>query len=185
MKKPITDEKFYITGIPNDEKKIRELLSFLSNPYSDWFIISVLHRARGILFWSENGYSFSEPRIPKSDLHIEITYNDLMANYLPKDTVLNDAVDEALKEVSKNEDKLNKVKNPNSTHYEIWNGFEAIDIIKNTLSKDEYIGYLKGNILKYQLRVGKKTTDYEGISKDLEKLKDYQNELNEILGVKK
>lgn len=110
MKKPIIDEKFYITGIPNDEKKIRELLSFLSNPYSDWFIISVLHRARGILFWSENGYSFSEPRIPKSDLHIEITYNDLMANYLPKDTSLNDVVDEALKEVSKNEDKINKYK---------------------------------------------------------------------------
>lgn len=146
MKKQITDEKFYITGIPKDKEKIRELISFLG------------------------------------DDHIPITYNDSMDNYLPKDTVLNDAVDEALKEVSKNEDKLNKVKNPNATHYEIWNGLEAIDIIKNTLSKDEYIGYLKGNILKYQLRVGKKTTDYEGISKDLEKLKDYQNELNEILG---
>ena len=72
----------------------------------------------------------------------------------------------------------NKAKNPNSKHYELWNDFEAIDVIKNILSKDEYIGFLKGNILKYQLRVGKK----DNVEKEMEKIKDYQRELNEIIG---
>lgn len=187
MKKPITDEKFYITDIPKDREKVKELVKFLGDD-KNWSKIDYEHIVNSncsIIFYSLdfNEYMFDRFSIPKIlSCHIPITYNDLLANYLPKDTALNDAVDEALKEVSENEDKPNKVKNPNATHYEIWNGFEAIDIIKNTLSKDEYIGYLKGNILKYQLRVGKKTTDHEGISKDLEKLKDYQNELNEILG---
>lgn len=72
---------------------------------------------------------------------------------------------------------MNKVKNPNSKHYELWQDLEAIDIIKNTLTKDEYIGFLKGNILKYQLRLGKK----DNVKKEMEKIKDYQNELNIIL----
>lgn len=74
--------------------------------------------------------------------------------------------------------KTNKAKNPKSKHYELWNEFEAIDIIKNVLSKDEYVGFLKGNILKYQLRLGKK----DNVEKEMEKIKDYQNELNIILG---
>ena len=74
----------------------------------------------------------------------------------------------------------NKVKNPNVSHYDIWLGFEAIDIMKAILTKDEYIGYLKGNILKYQLRLGKK----DDVQKEIVKIKDYQRELNSILGVK-
>lgn len=72
---------------------------------------------------------------------------------------------------------MNKAKNPNSKHYELWQDLEAIDIIKNTLTKDEYIGFLKGNILKYQLRLGKK----DNVEKEMEKIRDYQNELNIIL----
>ena len=75
---------------------------------------------------------------------------------------------------------MNKVKNPNSKHYELWHDFETIDIIKNTLTKDEYIGFLKGNILKYQLRLGKK----DNVEKEMEKIRDYQNELNPILQIK-
>jgi len=75
------------------------------------------------------------------------------------------------------DNKSNKVKNPNSKHYELWHDLEAIDIIKNTLTKDEYIGFLKGNILKYQLRLGKK----DNVEKEMEKIRDYQNELNMIL----
>lgn len=74
---------------------------------------------------------------------------------------------------------MNKAKNPTSKHYELWNEFEAIDVLKTVLSKDEYIGFLKGNILKYQLRAGKK----DNIEKEMEKIKDYQTELNFILGV--
>ena len=68
-------------------------------------------------------------------------------------------------------------KNEKSKHYEIWKDFEAIDVLKNCLTKDEFIGFLKGNILKYQLRLGKK----DDVSKEIEKIKDYQNELNFIL----
>lgn len=68
----------------------------------------------------------------------------------------------------------NKAKNPNSKHYELWENFEAIDVIKLALTDEEYKGFLKGNILKYRLRVGKK----DDVSKEIEKIKDYERELN-------
>lgn len=68
-------------------------------------------------------------------------------------------------------------KNEKSKHYEIWKDFEAIDVLKNCLNLEEYIGFLKGNILKYQLRLGKK----DDVSKEIEKIKDYKNELDFIL----
>ena len=37
------------------------------------------------------------------------------------------------------------------SHYQL-DGLEAIDIIKASLTADEYLGYLKGNALKYMLR---------------------------------
>lgn len=72
---------------------------------------------------------------------------------------------------------MNKAKNPNSTHYHLWDGMESIDVIKKTLALYEYIGWLKGNILKYQLRMGKK----DDIEKEKMKIKTYQDELNYIL----
>ena len=41
-----------------------------------------------------------------------------------------------------------KAKNPNSKHYELWENFEAIDVIKLALTDEEYKGFLKGNVLK-------------------------------------
>ena len=73
--------------------------------------------------------------------------------------------------------EANKVKNKNVKHYDLWDGFEAIDIMKIVLSREEYIGYLKGNILKYQLRLSKK----DDVQKEVQKILDYTNELNEIL----
>jgi hypothetical protein len=72
---------------------------------------------------------------------------------------------------------MNKVKNSNATHYELWNGFEAIDIIKDVLTEEEYKGYLKGNILKYRLRTGFK----DDALKDVEKSKDYKRELDSLI----
>ena len=37
------------------------------------------------------------------------------------------------------------------SHYQL-DGLVAIDIIKTSLTADEYLGYLKGNALKYMLR---------------------------------
>ena len=34
----------------------------------------------------------------------------------------------------------NKAKNPNSKHYELWENFEAIDVIKLALTDEEYKG---------------------------------------------
>jgi hypothetical protein len=67
----------------------------------------------------------------------------------------------------------NKAKNQKSKHYELWEDFEAIDVIKLVLTEEEYRGFLKGNILKYQLRLGKK----DEVLKEIEKIEDYQREL--------
>lgn len=40
-------------------------------------------------------------------------------------------------------------------HYTV-GGIETIDFISAKLTKDEFIGYLKGNVLKYGSRIGKK-----------------------------
>lgn len=70
----------------------------------------------------------------------------------------------------------NRVKNVESTHYEIYPGVEAIDVIKTVLTPEEYMGFLKGNILKYQLRLGKK----DNVDKELTKIADYTAEIKEL-----
>ena len=73
------------------------------------------------------------------------------------------------------DDYVEKVKQP--SHYEIGEtGLEAIDVIEATLTKEEYIGYLRGNILKYNLRANKKNG-----SEDLRKADIYSGWLVEAL----
>ena len=62
-------------------------------------------------------------------------------------------------------------------HHLLWGDTQSIELIEDFLSKEEYIGFLKGNILKYQLRIGKK----DDVAKELKKIQDYTNELNKIL----
>lgn len=50
---------------------------------------------------------------------------------------------------------------------------EVIDILKYYLTIDEYIGFLKGNVLKYVLRANHKGNHLE----DLEKAQWYLNRL--------
>jgi hypothetical protein len=56
-------------------------------------------------------------------------------------------------------------------------GLEAIDIIASRLTKEEFIGYLKGSKLKYDLRYPFKGRPEE----DLAKSEWYKNKLVEIL----
>lgn len=56
-------------------------------------------------------------------------------------------------------------------------GIETIDFIRAKLSRDEYIGYLKGNIIKYSSRLGKK----DGMEQDAGKLAWYSQELTNYL----
>ena len=61
-------------------------------------------------------------------------------------------------------------------HYLV-GGIEAIDVIKSRLTKEEYIGYLKGTKLKYDLRYPFK----DNPEQDLEKSEWYKNKLIAIL----
>ena len=61
-------------------------------------------------------------------------------------------------------------------HYLV-GGIEAIDVIKSRLTKEEFIGYLKGSKLKYDLRYPFKGRPEE----DLAKSEWYKNKLVEML----
>jgi len=64
-------------------------------------------------------------------------------------------------------------------HYEIWKDTQAFDIIENTLTPEEYIGFLKGNILRYKLRIGDKPN--EPVERDQKKVITYKQLLNNKL----
>lgn len=61
-------------------------------------------------------------------------------------------------------------------HYKI-GGIEAIDVIRSRLTDEEFIGYLKGNILKYDLRASFKGSLIE----DLEKSTVYKDWLIDVV----
>jgi len=60
-------------------------------------------------------------------------------------------------------------------HYQLFPNQEAIDIIELALSPDEFVGYLKGNALKYRLRAGKKNS----LEEDIKKAMWYEKRLRE------
>ena len=70
-------------------------------------------------------------------------------------------------------DMVNK---PN--HYQLFaDGTEAIDVIEMALTFDEYVGYLKGNALKYRLRAGKK----DMLHQEIAKAENYEARLTKLL----
>lgn len=73
------------------------------------------------------------------------------------------------------EDTEDIVNNPN--HYKGSKGIETIDFIENILTREEFIGYLRGNIIKYQSRANLKGRKEE----DLKKAKWYSDKLVEVL----
>lgn len=75
--------------------------------------------------------------------------------------------------------------NPSSInpYYVLWHDdnneqVQVIDILKELLTPQEYKGFLKGNILKYRLRAGKK--DKFDTIKDIQKAEYYERELAAI-----
>ncbi len=64
-------------------------------------------------------------------------------------------------------------------HYKLWPDMKEFELHKKLLSREEYIGFLKGNILKYQMRLGKKPN--EPVDRDQDKIKVYTEELNAVL----
>ena len=63
------------------------------------------------------------------------------------------------------------------SHYNMLD-IEAIDLIELSMTKEEFLGYLKGNVLKYIIRYRHKGKAKEDLSKGewyLKKLKDKVN----------
>jgi hypothetical protein len=66
----------------------------------------------------------------------------------------------------------------NPSHYaETDNGIECIDAIRAALGREQFIGFLRGQIIKYTWRIGKKFNSVE----DNEKSIWYANKLTEVL----
>lgn len=65
-----------------------------------------------------------------------------------------------------------------SEHY-INDAMQPIEIMQMTLSYEEILGFLKGNIIKYSFRAGKKQG--ESAEKDLNKVKQYKMWLDIVL----
>jgi hypothetical protein len=59
------------------------------------------------------------------------------------------------------------------SHYMVFPEMEAIDVIRKVLSRDEFKGYLIGQILKYRLRAGNK----DDLQQDIDKADWYKNML--------
>ena len=59
------------------------------------------------------------------------------------------------------------------------NGLSPMDAFeKGLLSKEEFIGFIKGNVIKYTVRAGKK----DDAVKDIDKAIDYLGWLKKVMG---
>ena len=69
------------------------------------------------------------------------------------------------------EEKFDPVTNP--SHYDLIpeKSVQVIDVIRAALTEDEFLGYCKGNRIKYSLRGGRKTNESE--EKDAAKARQY------------
>lgn len=74
------------------------------------------------------------------------------------------------------ESEEEKVKDPKARYYDA-GGIETLDIMEAKLTKDQYIGYLLGVLLKYPCRANFK----EQMKRDIEKIHFYSGELLRVL----
>ena len=89
-------------------------------------------------------------------------------------------IDEFYNQVINFKVNINEMNIEENKHHQLWEGMQSIDVMKAVLTHEEYIGFLKGNIIKYQLRLGKK----DNLTKEKQKINDYTNELNKALNEK-
>ena len=68
--------------------------------------------------------------------------------------------------------------NMNEPHYYSSNGLSPLEAFKKgLLSEEELIGFIKGNVIKYTVRAGKKDDAVEDIGKAI----DYLEHLKEVM----
>lgn len=77
---------------------------------------------------------------------------------------------------SPNDEQVDMVNHP--PHYK--KGIETIKIIRSKLTTEEYIGYLRGTLVKYVTRMGYKGQDEDMIN-DVGKIIWYATELQDFL----
>ena len=64
---------------------------------------------------------------------------------------------------------------PKSSHYDA-GGIETIEILRAKLTKEQYKGYLLGNIIKYSTRANFK----DQFNRDIEKINVYSDQLKQL-----
>lgn len=96
----------------------------------------------------------SRPTFPKQELSLEDCDCDVCSGEEPSE---HDAVH-----------------SPN--HYSVLGGLEAIKIIRNTMTDDQWYGYCLGNIMKYRLRAGEK----DALQQDIDKANKYKELYEEL-----
>lgn len=69
-----------------------------------------------------------------------------------------------LEEMQDEEEEKDNVNSP--AHYKVFQT-EAIDLIEDALTREQFVGYLLGNMLKYRFRAGFK--DRDKLDEDLQK----------------
>jgi hypothetical protein len=62
------------------------------------------------------------------------------------------------------------------THYKDM-PMQPWEVMETIMTREEFVGFLKGNVLKYSMRAGQKL----GASDDAEKARHYQQKLREVL----
>lgn len=67
-------------------------------------------------------------------------------------------------------------------HYKLFPDQQAIDVIKPSMTEEEFKGYCKGNALKYRLRAGFK--DPKKMQEDIDKSNWYRSKLFEVVNAK-
>lgn len=65
--------------------------------------------------------------------------------------------------------KQHPLKNPDSKHYELVAGIEAVEVLEAYFTKEEMMAWAKISYMGYQLRLGKK----DDVHKELEKMRTF------------
>lgn len=60
------------------------------------------------------------------------------------------------------------------SHYYLFDDIEVIEVIARSMTREQFKGYVLGNILKYRLRAGKKG-ELAYLEKDMAKAEFYEN----------
>jgi hypothetical protein len=90
---------------------------------------------------------------------------------------LNDYIEATMEEEEAWKMKANEMQ-VGGTHYKDM-GVQPWDVMESVLTREEFIGFLKGNVIKYAMRQGRKID-----SDDANKCHHYKAKLNEVLGSK-